>query len=252
MKHLAVVLGTVLSLAAGIAEAAELPRDDCGAGPLPGGRTPTTIGIWFGDDLEDWTPPDCTGWAPRPFTVLVETVGSTQWTGAAQDILAHLARISDLTTIRYWSTTRGRWRVLIPDAAALHGPDPERRRADFSVADLRAGPVFFWQAENTPLDEVTYRMTVDQADADTVVVEISNALAARAGLFERVPPGEHTFFYRFDRREDGTWSLYGLMRSGSGPRLVARVGRKSYGNRASALFRYLAGAITDGAPPAFP
>jgi len=247
----AAVAGLVL-LSAADTDAAPLPRTDCGAGAPETGAAALHVGIWFGGDLEDWIPPRCTGWSAQQFTVLVETAGATHLTGRADDILARLARISDLTTIRYWSTTRDRWRPLIPDAAALEAPDPDRRRGDFTAADLRAGPVFFWQEENTPLDEVTYRMTVREADADTVVVEISNALAARAGPFERVPPGHHTFFYRFDRREDGAWTLYGLMRSGSGPRLIARVGRKSYGNRAVALFRYLAGQVTDGAPPVYP
>lgn len=248
MRFLAVaLLATVLSGAA--AHAASEPRLDCGAG------TPTqhpTVEIWFGDDLEAWTPPACTGWAARRFTVLVETNGETALTGAPSDLLARLARISDLKTIRYWSTTRDRWRDLIPDATALSGPDPALRRPDFGEAELRAGAIYFWQEENTPLGAVTYRMATRVVDARTVVVEIKNALPARAALFASVPPGHHEFLYRFHRRDDGRWSLYGLMRSGSGPRLIARAGRKSYGNRAVALFRYLAGERTDGAPPLFP
>ena len=172
--------------------------------------------------------------------------------GRALGHLGATARINDLTTIRYWSTTRHRWRDLIPDATALSSPDPAHRRTDFGEAELRAGPIFFWQEENTPLEAVTYRMAVREVDARTVVVEINNALPARATLFASVPPGHHEFLYRFHRRDDGRWSLYGLMRSGSGPRLIARAGRKSYGNRAVALFRYLAGESTDGAPPLFP
>jgi hypothetical protein len=234
------------------AHAAAEPHTDCGGDGPATMDTPPTVGIWFGDKMVDWAPPACSGWLAQPFTVLVETFGTTALTGGPDDILMRLARISDLTTIQYWSTTRQRWRTLISDAAALDGPDPEGRRADFSVAELRAGPLFFWQDENTPLGRVTYQMHVRQADRDTVVVEIANALPARAGLFERVPPGRHTFFYRFHRSETGVWSLYGLMRSGSGPRLIASAGRKSYGNRAVALFRYLAGLPTDGTPPRFP
>jgi len=247
-----IAAAAALLLGVASAGAAPLPRTDCGAAAPDAGAAQPHVGIWFGDELANWMPPQCTGWAAQPFTVLVETAGRTHLTGDADEILGRLARISDLTTIRYWSTTRDRWRALIPEAAALAAPDPAQRRGDFTAADLRAGPVFFWQEENTPLDAVTYRMTVRRADTDTVAIEISNALAARAGLFERVPPGHHAFFYRFDRREDGGWTLYGLMRSGSGPRLVARAGRKSYGNRAVALFRYLAGEITDGAPAVYP
>lgn len=250
MKFLAVaLLATVLSGAA--AHAASEPRIDCGAAAGTTTQHPT-VGIWFGDDLAAWLPPACTGWAARRFTVLVETNGETALTGEPTALLARLARISDLTTIRYWSTTRDRWRDLIPDATALSGPDPATRRPDFGEAELRAGAIYFWQEENTPLGAVTYRMATRVVDARTVVVEINNALPARATLFASVPPGHHEFLYRFHRRDDGRWSLYGLMRSGSGPRLIARAGRKSYGNRAVALFRYLAGERTDGAPPLFP
>ena len=243
------LLATVLSGVA--AHAAAEPRLDCGAAAAPSPQHPT-VGIWFGDDLAAWAPPACTGWPARPFTVLVEMNGETALTGGPTGILARLARVSDLTAIRYWSTTRSRWRELIPDATALSGPNPAQRRPDFGEADLRAGPIFFWQEENTPLGSVTYQMAATVVDARTVVVEINNALPARATLFASVPPGHHEFLYRFHRRDDGTWSLYGLMRSGSGPRLIARAGRKSYGNRAVALFRYLAGESTDGAPPLFP
>lgn len=243
------LLAIVLSGAA--AHAASAPRLDCGTDAGTSTQHPV-VGIWFGDDLSAWAPPGCTGWPARPFTVLVETSGKTALTGGPSDILARLARISDLKTIRYWSTTRRRWRELIPDATALSGPDPVQRRTDFGEAELRAGPIFFWQEENTPLGAVTYRMTAREVDARTVIVEISNVLPARATLFASVPPGHHEFLYRFHRRDDGAWSLYGLMRSGSGPRLIARAGRKSYGNRAVALFRYLAGESTDGTPPLFP
>jgi hypothetical protein len=245
----AALLATVLSGAAAHAESE--PRLDCGAGAA----TPTqhaTVEIWFGGDLGDWAPPTCTGWSARPFTVLVEAFGDTALTGGPSAILARLARISDLTTILYWSTRRERWRDLIPDATALSGPDPAHRRTDFDEAELRAGPIFFWQEENTPLGAVTYRMSARIVDAQTVVVEINNALPTRAKLFASVPPGHHEFLYLFRQLDNEMWSLYGLMRSGSGPRLVARAGRKSYGNRAVALFRYLAGERTDGAPPLFP
>jgi hypothetical protein len=245
----AALLASVLSGAAAHAESK--PLLDCGAGAA----TPmhhAKVEIWFGADLRDWAPPTCTGWPARPFTVLVEAIGDTALTGGPSAILARLARISDLKTIRYWSTTRDRWRDLIPDATALSGPYPAHRRTDFDEADLRAGTIFFWQEENTPLGAVTYRMSARIVDAQTVVVEINNALPARAALFASVPPGHHEFFYLFRRHDNEIWSLYGLMRSGSGPRLVARAGRKSYGNRAVALFRHLAGERTDGAPPLFP
>ena len=243
------LLATVLSGA--VARADSQPRLDCRADAAESTQH-ATVEVWFGVDLRDWAPPPCTEWSARPFTVLIEATGETALTGGPYAILARLARISDLTTIRYWSTTRDRWRDLITESTALIGPDPAHRRTDFDEAELIDGAIFFWQEENTPLGAVTYRMSTRIVDTHTVVVKIENALPARATLFTSIPPGHHEFFYTFKRHENGTWSLYGLMRSGSSPRLGASAGRKSYGNRAVALFRYLAGERTDGAPPLFP
>ena len=245
----AALLATVLS--GTLAQANSEPRLDCGASTVTSTQH-ATVEIWFGVDLGVWAPPTCTGWLARPFTVLVEAIGKTVLKGGPSTILALLARISNLTTIRYWSTTRNQWRYLIPEATALSGPDPAHRRADFDRAELRTGTIFFWQEENTPLRAVTYRMSARVVNAQTVVVEIYNALPARAGPFITIPPGHHEFLYLFRQHDNEMWSLYGLMRSGSGPRLGARAGRKSYGNRAVALFRYLAGERTDEAPPLLP
>ncbi|MDA1057568.1 MAG: hypothetical protein O3C65_02685 [Proteobacteria bacterium] len=248
------ILVAAAALSATIAVAAPLPQPDCGAGATGETREGVpAVGIWFGGDLAAWQPPPCTGWAARPFTVLVETAGETNLSGSTADILDRLGRISDLTTIQYWSTTRGRWRGLIPDAAALSSDDPDdRRAADFTAQELTTAEHFFWQKENTPLGAVTYRLSIRQADDTTVIVDMANARAARATIFSRLPPGHHEFLYVFRRDNDGRWRIYALMRTGNGPNPIAATGRKSYGNRAVALFRYLAGDATDGAPPLFP
>ncbi|NQV82047.1 MAG: hypothetical protein HQ495_15930 [Alphaproteobacteria bacterium] len=249
------ILVAAAALCANVVLAAPLPLADCGAsttGESAGEGTPA-VGIWFGRDLATWEPAPCTGWTARPFTVLVETTGVTKFSGTKEDILDRLGRISDLATIQYWSTTRGRWRSLIPDATALSSDDPDDRRVtDFTAQELVTGAHFFWQKENTPLGDVTYRLSVRQADATTVIVDMVNARTARATIFSKLPPGHHEFLYVFRRGDDGMWRIYGLMRTGNGPNPIAATGRKSYGNRAVALFRYLAGDATDGAPPLFP
>lgn len=243
----------VALLAAAPASAAEGPRDDCGAAStINAGETLPRIGIFFGDDFENWSPPSCSGWAPRPFTVMVETEGVSAAPETADDILNRLGRISAYTSIRYWSTTRDRWRDLVPAASALSAADPAARRPDFTAAELREGAHFFWQREHTPLDEVTYRLDVVEANDTTIAARLSNALPARASLLETLPPGAHEFLYVLRRRGDGRWTIYALMRTGNGPSLFAAAGRRSYGNRAVALYRHLAGETTDGAPPLFP
>ena len=250
MRAAAVLISLALLLPA---TAVAQPRADCGAAPGIADDAPLPrVTIFFGGDLEDWMPPACTGWAMRAFTVMVETEGLSARAETADAVLARLGQISAYPSIRYWSATRERWRDLIPDAAALHEPDPVSRRADFSAAELRAGPQYFWQEERTPLDAVTYRVRVREPDATTIMVALDNALPARASIFETLPPGTHEFLYVLRQRPDGRWRIYGLMRSGTRPSLIAATRGKSYGNRAVALYRHLAGEATDGAPPLFP
>ena len=130
------LLATVLSGA--VARADSQPRLDCRADAAESTQH-AKVEVWFGVDLRDWAPPPCTEWSARPFTVLIEATGETALTGGPYAILARLARISDLTTIRYWSTTRDRWRDLITESTALIGPDPAHRRTDFDEAELIDG-----------------------------------------------------------------------------------------------------------------
>lgn len=248
--RLALVLLLVLTGAP--AGAADQPRQDCGAAGFDEGGPVPRVAIYFGGDLDDWVPPACTGWAPRPFTVLVETEGLSARPESADDILARVGRISMYPEIRYWSATRERWRALVPSATALRAADPAATRGDFSAEELRTGLRHFWQEENTPLDAVTYALDATRAEDDRLVIHVTNALPARVSVFETLAAGRHAFFYALYRRPDGRWRIYGLMRTGNGPSIFAASGRRSYGNRAVALYRYLAGSPTAAAPPLFP
>lgn len=255
-------LGVILSLAVSLAATADglaggspvPPCDGPAVPPYAQAGAPLNVTVWFQSDLpEDWTPPSCTGWEPRPFTVLVAAAGRFENNHGADGIIRRLASISGLTTIRYWSVTRGRWHRLFSDAAALTRPDPEARRPDFSTDELQPGKtLYFWQEESSAAGSAVYRLRVRERTPQRIVFAVENASPVTLAFLTLAEPGDYEFLYFLERESASIWRFYSLSRAGDGPVLLARAHKKSYVNRAVALFRYLAGIATSREPPAAP
>jgi hypothetical protein len=216
------------------------------SGPLPAYR------IWYGDDFPGgWTPPACTPWEKKPFAILVATAGRFHEPGGIEAVAARFARISSLSSVRYWSVTRQRWRGLIEDAHALSGPDPAGLRGDFTAAELRpSATLFFRQQENTPAGDVIYRLTVHERNADRLVVTTENALPVRFLLLPLFGPGDYQTLFVIEREDEGHWRYYSLLRVAGSFETMLRDHAASYINRAVAIFRHIAGLPTDAEPPA--
>ncbi len=236
-----------------------------GQGPVPPCPGPTVpphaalnaplhVHVWFESELaKDWTPPLCTGWQPRSFTVLVGAAGRFENRGGADEIIRRVASISDLTGVAYWSVTRGRWHRLFSDAVALTRPDREARRPDFAPDELRAGKtLYFWQEESSAAGSAVYRLHIRERSPDRIVFSIDNVSAVKLAFLTLADAGEYEFLYLLERESPHVWRYYSLSRAGDGPVLLAESHEKSYVNRAVALFRYLAGIATNRNPPAAP
>jgi hypothetical protein len=233
------------------------PVPPCAGAPEPGyaapGALPATR-VWYGPNLDGaWRPPDCTGWQTTAFGLLTAAAARFAYDSEARGLLGRFAAISNLTTVRYWSVTRQRWRDLIPEAYALHGAERGRHRPDFSVAELLSGQdLYFFQRENTPAGGLIYRMRMREHGTDRLALEIENAEAVRFLGMELFAPGAYQFLYFLEREAPGTWRYYGLMRTGPASRLLLRGYEASYVNRMVAIYRHLAGIPTDREPPAAP
>src|ERR1700681_1536561 len=85
------------------------PQPPCGVEPsplYPGLDDPVTVKSWSKSEIgRDWKPPACTGWAAVGFTTLVTTVARFRHTSEADGLLRRIGAISELTGMRYWSTT---------------------------------------------------------------------------------------------------------------------------------------------------
>src|SRR5258708_3221270 len=108
------------------AAAQSRPIPPCGQEPFPAYPSATDKPIatfWSPTPLgRDWKPPACTGWTGEGFSTLVTTVARFHGPAETEDMLRRIGAISQLTGMRYWSTTHQSWKTLIVDAHVLTAP----------------------------------------------------------------------------------------------------------------------------------
>ena len=229
-----------------LSAAAEAPRPPCaGMTAIPAHTKPgaaPSVSLLAKEEAASWTPPACLRWPTTPSKLIVAVAGSFRHDGDADALLARFGAISTLRGLPYWSVTDNTWRVLITDAAALSGPDTNRRRADFTAAELKGGSdVFFVQDDSRSSGSVVYRLRTLEASADRLVVETENVSPVQAFLLTLFPPGSLRATYFLERRPPGLWFFYGLSSTGAQASALATVSEASYVNRAAALYSHVTG-----------
>jgi len=238
---IAVLLCSAVSCAAG-----QGPQPPCaGVELVPGYAAPgapPNSHVWTSAELGSWTPPACAGVTAKGDGVLVAVAGSFPFTGSADDLLARFGAVSSLKGLKYWSVTEVGWRTLITKAAALEGPNLDRPRSDFTLAEMRSGTdLYFTQTENRAGGDVVYRMRVRDFGPDRFVVAIDNVSPVSRYLVTLFNPGDLASVHFLERRGPRVWGYYGL--AWAGDSLVSRlaVPEASYVNRALALYRHFLG-----------
>ena len=208
---------------------------------------------WSESELgREWRPPTCTGWAGTGFSTLIATVARFRYASGAQELLRHVGAISELAGMRYWSTTHQQWQTLILNAHALTGPQPGRRRQDFTPDEMQAGRVLYLEQADNLSGMATYRLRVIDTSADRLVFSVENVSIMRYLFVTLFHAGEMQSVYFLDRESTDVWRYYNISRSGpNASRLAAGPAHESSSiNRAVALYRSLAGIPTDQEPPA--
>jgi hypothetical protein len=186
------------------------------------------------------------------FSTLVTTAARFRYTAGAEGLLRRIGAISDLAGMRYWSTTHQHWQTLIVEAHALTGPQPVRRRQDFSSDEMQEGKVLYLEQVDNLSGAATYRMHMAEVSADRLVFDVENVSVMRYFFVTLFSPGEMQSIYFLDRESDSVWRYYGIARIGrNASRLATGPGHVSSSiNRAIAFYRSLAGIPTDQEPPA--
>jgi len=236
----------VLLCSAGLCAAEQEPQPPCaGVKPVPAYAAPggpPNAHVWTSAELGSWIPPACAGFTAKGEGVLVAVAGSFPFKGNAEALLQRFGAVSALKGLKYWSVTESGWRTLITSATALEGPDLDRPRPDFTLAEMRSGAdLYFAQSENRAGGDVVYRMRVQDFGRDRFVVRIDNVSAVSRYLVTLFNPGDLASVHFLERRGPGVWGYYGL--AWAGDSLVSRlaVPQASYVNRAVALYRHFLG-----------
>jgi hypothetical protein len=250
-------LGALLALFILVAPAVALsesgPIAPCrsdGPAPYPAFADSPNARSWrAGDIATGWAPAQCIGWASQRFTVLTALAGQFRFAGSAEDLLARFGALSAWCGIKYWSVTDGRWDTLITDAAALDSANHQRRRADFSLPELKSGAdLYFLQKDNRSGDAVMYRMSVTAVEPDRLVVTIQNVSTVSFFIFTLFGPGDLESTYIFQKLAPLNWGYYSLSGVREGAAVIGNH-EASYLNRAAAIYRHLVGIPGDQEPP---
>jgi hypothetical protein len=212
---------------------------------------PANVKSWSKSDLgHDWRPPACTGWAVVGFTTLVATAARFRYTSEAEGLLRHIGAISQLSGMRYWSTTHKRWQTLIMDAYALTNLQSGQRREDFTHEEMNEGKILYFEQVDNLSGKAIYRMYIAEASADHLVFDVENVSTIRYHFIPILRPGEMQSIYFLERESDSVWRYYSIVRTGKNANGLIAGNESSSVNRAVAFYRYLVGVPTDQEPPA--
>jgi hypothetical protein len=230
------------------------PQPPCGtelASPYPGLDDSAVVKSWNKSELgPDWPPPACTGWTTLGFTTLVTTVAKFRYTSGAEGLLRRFGAISELSGMRYWSTTHKKWQTLIVDAHALTWLQPGQRRGDFTPDEMREGKsLYFGQVDNLT-GKASYRMYMVESSENRLVIEVENVSTIHYLLIPLFHPGELQSIYFLDRESEDVWRYYSIVRTGMNANRMIGANESSAINRAAAFYRYFVGIPADQEPPA--
>ena len=245
-------LFALLTSSVGLA-AESAPRAPCDSPPVPAYApvdTPPAVAAQLSKDGTARVAAPCAAELADGFDAVVVLSGSFRFQGDAKELLERLGALSKLQGLRYWSTTDRSWTQLIPKSHALDKVDKGYKpRADFSAAEMSAGnELFYSQSDNRSKHELTYRMRVTASGPDQIVVQARNITGFK-GLVASVAPGDLRTVQFLRRRGKGIWDYYlvsAIRKTVIGTREASLI------NRASALYRYVAGQRIDAEPPLAP
>ncbi len=206
------------------------------------------INVHYYDALgPQWAPAACAGWRTAKVAFLITTAGKFHHAGGVEEIAARLGAISSYHDILYWSHRRQEWRPLMPEAFALAGPDPEKKRDDFTAAEMLGGdPHYFWQSAS---GKFAYRVQVREGDANRLVIEMENITGFQMLFLPVFRPGDARMLYFIEKEAGDVWRYYAMI-AVSGPFSgILRSGHESFINRAGAIYRYFTGIPMTQEPP---
>jgi hypothetical protein len=140
--------------------------------------------------------------------------------------------------------------VLIVDAYAVTGLQPDQRREDFTPEEMKEGKVLYYVQADNLSGKATYRMHIVEVSADRLIFEVENVSTMHDLFMTLFHPGEVQSIYFLDRESENVWRYYSIVRTGKNANRLLTENEPSAVNRAVAFYRYLVGIPTTQEPPA--
>ena len=219
--------------------------------PATAGDDPV-VRVWHAPSLPaNWQLAGCAGLAPPDNAVFIEIAGRFRHEGDASTLLAKLGAVSTHKDILFWDVDEGAWTRMLPDAAALSAPDPNARRADFTLAEMQPGARLdlLYDDQEAPGPTV-FETEIREAGPDGFVTVMRNVTPMTLMGFSIADPGAISSMLQVRRVAPGEFAYYGLTAVALAAMAEALTSDADHVNRAVASYRFLAGIPGDREPPA--
>lgn len=209
-----------------------------------------SVAVWRTSDLKrtGWQPSACLGWSGATLSAAA-LAGDFRFAGSVEDLLARFGALASYPSIKYWSTTSKGWYPLVTSAGVVAGAEGTATKASFDASDFTVGKDNYYVETSRQSGRTVYRLRVLVRTPSRVVMASENVTPVRAFGFTVFDPSALQYVTFFDKRAEGVWGYYEIVRTGEGTSRFASGNEASYLNRLVALFRYMAGIPTDAEPP---
>lgn len=219
------------------AGAASPPLCEADTRPVPAAPgLPARVSSWTQEDAKSGKiSPSCMKWGARDHKLSVALAGSFHATGE-KEVLARFGAISHLGGLQYWSWSEKKRETLVKQASALDAKT-RQPRTDFLPDEMKSGAVlYFQQSDNRSSGPVQYRMTVEQATPEKIVIRIENVSRVKFMMMTVYKPGDIQSVYVLEQGAGGVWSYFNLLGIDTNVTLIGGNPALSATSRAQAMF----------------
>jgi hypothetical protein len=198
-----------------------------------------------------WQASPCLQWSGGK-TRMATALSVVLHASSLDELITRYGALSQYSSIRVWSTMHHAWEPFTTHAGFTDGPSAAVTFPDPKASDFVTGKQFYYYEIDPRTGRTVHRLTVGQRTADRVELITENVTPITYSMFTLFEPhGLRTATF-IERRGPQEWGYFQTIGVGEGSDFIAVHSASPYVNRLTALYRYMAGVPTDGAPPAAP
>jgi len=211
------------------------------------------IGSWHEADPNKapWQAAPCLRWSDG-HTRMSTALAAAMRAGSLEQLLTRYGALSKYNLIRFWSVLHQNWEEFVSSAGFVDGPAARYSLPDLTAEQFVTGREFYYYEIDHSGRRSINRLTVRQRTADSVELATENITPIAVAMFTVFEPRALQSVTYIRPRGPQEWNYLATIGVGEGSDFIAVRSPSPYINRLMALYRYMAGLQTDGAPPAAP